>query len=142
VSVDFDALLAEARRTRRCAECGAVLDFRSVPRSAFCSSKHRYAFRDRRRYVEAPERERERSRRYYAEHRERVLAKAAVKRGRPVERVDCAECGEPLPERRRVVCSGRCAGARNRRLHPAAYAAREARKVVARREARRKARGE
>jgi hypothetical protein len=142
VTVDFDARLAEARRTRRCAECGDVLDHRSVPRSAFCSAKHRYAFRDRRRYVDNPERERERSRAYYAVNRELVLEKAAVKRGRSrtIARATCEECGEPLPDGRRVVCSRRCVDARSRRKNPAAYAEREARRVVRRREARRVAR--
>jgi hypothetical protein len=78
--VDFEALLSEARRTRRCAECGADLHHVLVPRSAFCSEKHRYAFRDRRRYLENAEGERERSRRYYAENREAVLGRAAAKR--------------------------------------------------------------
>jgi hypothetical protein len=78
----FDAVLAEARRTRRCAECGAHLDHRAVPRSVFCGPKCRYAFRDRRRYAEDPERERERSRSYYAANREMVLEKAAARRKR------------------------------------------------------------
>lgn len=34
-SIDFDTILAEARRIRRCAECGVDLDHRTVPRSAF-----------------------------------------------------------------------------------------------------------
>jgi hypothetical protein len=64
VSVDYDALVAEARRNRRCAECGGELHHKLVPRSALCSDRCRYRFRDRRRYVENAEHERKRSRRY------------------------------------------------------------------------------
>ena len=100
-----------------------------MPRSVFCSDKHRYAFRDRRRLAENPERERERSRRYYAANREAVLAKAAAKRGSGVRdrpELVCSECGERLEGRQRVVCSRRrCKDARFRRLHPVAYAAKE-----------------
>jgi hypothetical protein len=81
-SIDFEAVLAEVRRTRCFAECGVDLDHRTVPRSAFCCAKHRYAFRDRRRYAEDPEGQRERARRYYVEHREQVLERAAARRGK------------------------------------------------------------
>jgi len=83
--------------------------------------------------------DREKSRAYYVAHRETVLAKAAARRP-PAPARTCSECGEPLEGRQRVVCSPRCTERRLRRLHPEAYAAREARKVVRRREARRKAR--
>lgn len=134
--VDFDAILDEARRNWRCAECGVDLDRRAVPVPVFCCAQHRYAFRDRRRYLEDPERERAKSRRYYAENRERVLAKAAAKRGRvrPAVRVECSECGGPLEGRQAVVCSRRCKDARYARLHPEEYAAKERRKAERRRE--------
>jgi hypothetical protein len=80
--------------------------------------------------------DREKSRAYYLEHREQVLERAAARRP-PAPARSCEECGEPLPDGRRVVCSRRCAEARYRRLHPEAWAAREQRKVVRRREARR-----
>jgi hypothetical protein len=87
--------------------------------------------------------DRERARSYYRKNREAVLERAAAKRARKragtAQRV-CSECPELLPAGRRVVCSRRCADVRCRRLHPEAYAAREARKVVRRREARRAAR--
>jgi endogenous inhibitor of DNA gyrase (YacG/DUF329 family) len=135
--VDFDALVAEARRVRRCAECGVDLHHELVPRSAFCSDRCRYRFRDRRRYVENPEGERERSRRYYAEHREAVLGRAAAKRGpRPTLDLECSECGGPLEGRQRVVCGRRCKDARFRRLHPEEYEAKEKRKAARRRERR------
>ena len=139
-SVDFDALIAEATCLRRCAECGVDLDHRTVPRSAFCSRKHRDAFRHRRRYAENPERERERSRRYYHEHRAAVLDRMAAKRGknRPAERTTCSECARPLEGRQRVTCgSAGCRDRRFARLHPESYAARERAKVVRRRERRR-----
>jgi hypothetical protein len=142
--VDFDAILAQARRNWRCAECGVELDRRAVPVPAFCCAKHRYAFRDRRRYAENPELERAKSRRYYAENRERVLAKAAARRGksRLALQVECSECGGLLEGRQRVVCSPRCRDARYRRLHPESYAECEARKVERRRERRQAARSE
>jgi hypothetical protein len=79
--------------------------------------------------------------RYYRENRERILDERAARRGRPrpPERTTCEEGGEPLPERRRVVCSDRCREARFKRLHPESYE-REARKVERRRQARRRAR--
>jgi hypothetical protein len=76
------------------------------------------------------------SRRYYAENRERILARAAAKRPAPEPKF-CSECGEKLEPPRRVVCSPRCRERRFRRLHPEAYAAREARKVERRRAKRR-----
>jgi hypothetical protein len=83
------------------------------------------------------------SRLYYAMHRELVLAKAAARRPAPVERL-CPECGDPFTgNARKVTCgANRCRDARARRLNPEAFAAREAAKVVARREARRRAREE
>jgi hypothetical protein len=76
--------------------------------------------------------DRERSKRYYAANREKVLAKAAEKRGPQPERY-CSEDGVPLEGRQRVVCSPRCRDARFKRLHPEAYAAKEARKIERRR---------
>jgi hypothetical protein len=70
----------------------------------FCSSRCRYRFRDRRKYAEDPEGERAGSRAYYAANRERVLAKAAAKRGATWKPVgECSECGGQLKGRRRVV---------------------------------------
>lgn len=72
-----------------------------------------------------------------------MLEKAAAKRGRvrQSEPRSCSECGGPLEGRQRVVCgSARCRDATFRRLHPDAYAAREAAKVERRREKRREAR--
>ena len=84
--------------------------------------------------------DRERSGAYYAANRERVLAKAAAKRGRPRVR-HCSECGELLQGVQRVTCgSSRCRERRFRRLHPESYAAREAARVVRRRERRRRLR--
>jgi endogenous inhibitor of DNA gyrase (YacG/DUF329 family) len=123
-----------------CRECGGPIDLRKRVTTAFCSARCRYRFRDRRRYLENPEREGERSRRYFAENREAVLARAAAKRNalrgeRPELR--CSECESPLVGRQRVVCSRRCKDARYRRLHPEAYAAKQRRKVERRRASRR-----
>ena len=142
-NIDFDAILADARRNRTCAECGGDLNHVSVPRSLFCSPKHRYAFRDRRRYLQDAEAMRAKSRRYYEANRERILEKAAAKRGQPrePERMSCSECDQPLTGRQRVTCgSAACRDARFRRLHPDAYEAREMAKVDRRREHRRKLR--
>ena len=122
----MEAILAVARRTHRCAECGTVLDYRERPRSVFCSPRHSQRFRDRQRYHANVEQQRERSRDYYARNREAVLARTAAKRG-PRPELACSECGDPLQGQSRVVCSRRCAEARYRRLHPEAYAANEAR---------------
>ena len=141
--VDYAAILADARVNGRCAECGTDLDWRLRPRSPFCSEKHRYAFRDRRKYAQNPEAARARARAYYAANREQVLEKAAARRGRsrPPERTTCTECGNPLEGQQRVVCSKRrCRDARWRRLNPEAYQERERKKVIRRREARQKAR--
>ena len=138
--VDDAAILAEASRNRRCAECGGDLDWRSVPRSAFCSPRCRYRWRDRRKYAENPERERERSRAYYWRNREAVLEKAAAKRGRPrpPELTNCTECGDELEGQQRVICGkAGCRDRRFKRTNPEAYAERERQKVVRRREARR-----
>jgi hypothetical protein len=137
----FDPVLAEARRIGRCAECDGELDHRVSPRSAFCSPKCRYRFRDRRKYAADPEAQRARARAYYQANREVVLAKSAAKRGgsRSPEATSCSECGDPLEGRQRVVCGKRrCVDARYRRLHPEAYAERERRKTERRRLARAK----
>jgi hypothetical protein len=83
--------------------------------------------------------EQERSRDYYQRNRERILARMAARRG-PAPARFCSECRVELEGRQRVVCSSRCRDARFRRLHPEAYAAKEARKVVRRRERRGEAR--
>lgn len=84
--------------------------------------------------------DRERSKAYYATNRERILAKAAEKRG-PQPARHCSECGAQLEGRQRVTCgSSSCREARFRRLHPESYARREAAKVKRRRERRREAR--
>lgn len=110
----------------------------------FCSEKHSQRYRDRQRYHADVERQHERSRRYYAEHREEVLARSQAKRDAkrgPQPPRFCSECGEPLEGRSRVVClRRRCKERRWRRLNPEAYQDKERKKVVRRREARRKAR--
>jgi hypothetical protein len=109
-------------------------------RRAFCSEKHFYAFRDRRRYAENPDAQRARSRAYYAANRERILEKAAAKRGRPrtPSLTHCAECGDELTGIQRVICGkAGCRDRRFKRTNPDAYAERERQKVVRRREARR-----
>ena len=108
----------------------------------FCKPRCRYRFRDRRRYAEDAESIRARSRAYYAANRERVLAKAAAKRGKVREpnNTACLECGDPLEGRQRVICGkSTCRDARYRRMHLEAYAAKEARKVERRRLKRREA---
>lgn len=92
--------------------------------------------------AENPEAARERARAYYRANREKVLEKAARRRGnvRPQAPGSCSECGGELEGRRRVVCSERGRDARYRRLHPFEYEANERRKVTRRREARRAAR--
>jgi len=143
MSGDFEAILAESRRNGCCAECGAELHSRVSARSAFCSEQHRLAFRDRRRYRADPEAQRERSRRYYWENRERVLEKAAAKRGRVRQpgRLSCSECGRALEGRQRVTCgSNRCRAQRFKRLRPVAYAERERQKAERRRARRRELR--
>ena len=134
--VDFDAILADARRRFVCAECGTELTRWQRTSVQFCSPKCRYRFRDRRRYAEDPEGARVRARAYYAANRERVLEKAATRRGRerPAELRHCSECGDPLEGRQRVTCGkARCRDRRFRRLHPHAYAERERQKVEQRR---------
>jgi hypothetical protein len=80
-----------------------------------------------------------RGRERYVRDRERILARAAAKRG-PQPTRHCSECGEPLEGRARVCCGlSKCREARFRRLHPEAYAKREAAKVDRRRERRRSA---
>jgi hypothetical protein len=135
--------LLEARRKMECAECGGPLNDVDHPRSPFCSQQHGDRWRHRRRYAAAGGEERARARAYYFEHREEILDRAAAKRGgsrRPVETA-CSECGEPLLPGKFVVCGkSKCRDARFRRTNPEGYAAREAAKVVRRREARKKAR--
>jgi hypothetical protein len=141
--IDYEAVMAEARRIRRCAECSADLDHRTVPRSAFCSPRCRYRFRDRRKYDENPAAQRARSRAYYAANRERILEKAAEKRGRPrpPEQTHCTECGDELTGRQRVTCGkASCRERRFKRTNPEAYAERERQKVERRRARRRAAR--
>lgn len=144
-SPDFAMILWKARRTSTCAECGCDITYVSSPRSGFCCETHYYAFRDRRRYWSDPEGQRERARAYYWANREKVLEKAAAKRGktRSPEQTECSECGELLSGRQRVICGkASCRDRRFRRLHPEAYAERERQKVERRRERRRAARSE
>ena len=134
-----------SRWDHRCRECREEIPG-DRPRSAFCSQKCAYRNRDRGRYAANAEEQRERSRRYYAEHRAEVLARAKARRDRrrttPLPS-ECAECSRPLEGQQRVTCgSSGCRDARFRRLHPKAYAAREAAKVERRRERRRRERGE
>ena len=139
-AVDFAAILADARRRFVCAECGAGLTRWQRASAQFCSPKCRYRFRDRRRYVENPERERAKARAYYEANREAVLDRAAERRGRSrvPALLSCSECGAPLEGKQRVICGqSRCRDGRFRRLHPDKYAAREAAKVERRRETRR-----
>ena len=133
--VDFDAVLDEARRNYRCAECGKELERWHVASSQFCNPKCRYRFRDRRKYAEDPERERAKSRAYYWANRERVLEKAAARRGTTrTPTGDCSECGSPLVGRQRVTCGkAGCRDARFKRLRPEAYAEREQQKAERRR---------
>lgn len=141
--VDYGEILRVALRTRTCAWCGVDLDLNPAPRSGFCSEKHYYAFRDRRRYSEDPETYRARSRAYYWRNRDTVLEKAAARRGRerPPEQTECSECSGPLEGRQRVICGkASCRDRRFKRLNPEAYAERERQKVERRREARRAAR--
>jgi hypothetical protein len=138
--VDYVEILRNALRHRTCAVCGVDLDYRTTPRSGFCSAKHFYKWRDARRYAEDPEAQRERARRYYWANREKVLEKAASKRGRPRPRelTHCTECGDPLTGRQRVTCGkASCRDRRFKRLRPEAYAERERQKVERRREKRR-----
>ena len=55
--VDFDAILADARRNHVCAQCGEPLASWQRVTVAFCSPRCRWRFRDRRDYAENPERE-------------------------------------------------------------------------------------
>jgi hypothetical protein len=58
-----------------CEECGEPFVERGRAGRRFCSDKHRYRARDRRRYELDPEGEREKSRLHYAANRERVIAR-------------------------------------------------------------------
>ncbi len=51
-TIDFEAVLAESRRTHLCAECGEPLAPWQRVVATFCSSRCRYRWRDRRRYAE------------------------------------------------------------------------------------------
>jgi hypothetical protein len=116
---------------KRCFSCGEVL-----PLSEFTSDRSkRLGVGTYCRSCDA-----ERGRKRYARDREEILTKAAAKRGpRPFR--FCSECGELLEGGQRVTCgTSRCRDARFRRLHPEAYAVREARKVERRRATRRLAR--
>ena len=129
-----------SRWDHRCRECREEIPG-DRPRSEFCSSRCAYQYRDRGRYAANAEVQRERSRRYYAEHREEVLARSKARRDRrratPVP-TECPECGRALEGQQRVTCgTSNCRDARFRRLHPEAYAAREAAKVERRRARRR-----
>ena len=138
--VDYVEILRVALRTRTCAVCGIELHYRVTPRSGFCSPKHYYKWRDARRYAEDPEGQRERARAYYRANREKVLEKAAARRGaiRAPEQTHCSECGDPLTGRQRLICGkASCRDRRFKRLHPEAYAERERQKVIRRREKRR-----
>lgn len=144
-TVDFDAILRSASWHGHCPECGVELEHWDRSMGArFCSTKHRYAFRDARKYAEDPEGQRARSRAYYLANRERILGKAAAKRGgweRPA--AFCSECSVELVGRQRITCGkSSCREARFRRLHPDAYAAREAAKVERRRARRLAQRGD
>ena len=143
--VDYVEILRVASRNRPCAVCGIDLHHRVTPRSGFCSPQHYYKWRDARRYAEDPEGQRERARAYYWANRERVLQKAAAKRGapRPPEHTHCTECGDELTGRRRIICAkAGCRDRRFKRTNPEAYAERERQKVERRREKRRAARAE
>jgi hypothetical protein len=126
-----------------CRECRGPIQYGRYSSVQFCSEKCRYKARDRARYATDAEGARERARAYYWANRERVLEKAAARRGRerPVERTTCSECGELLEGRQRIICgASRCRDARFRRLHPEAYAERERAKVERRRLRRQQAR--
>ena len=121
-----------AGEVRRCPGCGEAQPFSefAVDRSKSSGRKSHCRRCDR-----------ERAARYYRQNREAMLARDAERRScaRPPEPRHCSECSEPLGPPRRVVCSERCRDARYRRLHPEAYAAKEARKAERRREKRREA---
>jgi hypothetical protein len=142
---DLDPVIFAALRNHRCAECGAELDYRKRPKSVFCSDTHSRRYRDRKAYAANVEAARERSRDYYARNRIAVLARAKARReaARSVPLpIACSQCGKALEGKQRVTCgSSRCREQRFRRLHPEAYAAREARKVERRRDKRREAAG-
>ena len=75
------------------------------------------------------------SRRWYADPKNRVKKLAAMAARRvPASPRFCSECDAPLASGRRVVCSRRCKDRRYRRLHPEAFAAKQARKRARRRE--------
>jgi hypothetical protein len=139
---NFDEILRVARLTHRCAECGGERNYLVRPKSLFCSTKCGQRFRHRRRYAEDGDAQRVRSRAYYWANREKVLEKAAARRGttRAPEPTHCSECCAELTGRQRVTCGkASCRDRRFRRLHPEAYAERERLKVERRREKRRAA---
>ena len=125
-----------------CEECGGEIPYSRDRKTTtrHCSDKCRYRARDRRRYAVDPEVARARSRAYYWANRERVLERAAAKRGRlrPAVQLVCSECSNELEGQQRVICGRRrCRDARFKRLNPEGYAKREAGKVARRRERRR-----
>jgi hypothetical protein len=115
---------------KRCGRCGG-----SLPLDAFALDRSKPSGRGS--YCRPCTRAK--SAEFYAANRERILARAAAKRGpQPVRH--CSECGVELEGGQRVTCgSARCREARFKRLRPESYARREAAKVDRRRERRRSA---
>jgi hypothetical protein len=114
----------------RCSRCGEVKQPHEFTRDKRKPTGHSSYCRDC---------DRVRTNEYYHRNRERILAKAAAKRGPRPQRF-CSECGSELEGRQRVVCgSSRCREARLKRTNPEGHAKREARKVERRRQARRRA---
>jgi hypothetical protein len=112
----------------RCARCGGVKQPHEFTRDKSKPTGHGSYCR---------ECDRIRTNEYYHRNRERILAKAAAKRG-PAPARFCSECGRELERRQRVTCgSSKCREARFRRLQPESYAKREVRKIERRRERRR-----
>jgi hypothetical protein len=116
---------------KRCFQCGGV-----KPLEEFTHDKRKISGAG----TYCSDCDRERSKAYYRANRERILERAAAKRGPQPER-HCSECGVELEGRKRVTCgTSKCREQRFRRLHPAEYAERERRKTERRRETRRLAR--
>jgi hypothetical protein len=115
---------------KRCFQCGGV-----KPLEEFTHDKRKISGAGT--YCRACDRER--SKAYYRANRERILERAAAKRGPQPVRY-CSECEAVLEGGQRVTCgSAKCREARFKRLHPESYARREAAKVDRRRERRRSA---
>jgi hypothetical protein len=123
--IGYEGLVSE----QRCPGCGETKPLEDFVRNTRARLNHGKICR---------ECDRERSRRYYRLHRDKVLAKAAVRRGPRPTRY-CSECGVELEPPKRVVCGQTCRERRFKRLHPESYERREKAKVVRRREARRRA---